>query len=83
MRTPLAPASATVVTLKGLAALPEPLTADWDTGVHGVLAPRLLVAVRSWAEKFGAYSVPAVKTSVPQSPGLAAEGNSSNCASPR
>ena len=44
MRTPLAPASATVVTLNGLAAVPAPLTAVWETGVHGVVGPMPLAA---------------------------------------
>ena len=82
MRTPLAPASATVVTLNGLAAVPAPLTAVWLTGVKAVFVPMLLAADASWALKFGAYSVSPTNTSVPQSPGLEAEGKSSKRASP-
>ena len=74
MRTPLAPAAATVVTLNGLAAVPAPETAVWLTGVKAVFVPMPLAADASWAEKFGAYSVPPTNTSVPQSPGLAADG---------
>ncbi len=83
IRTPLAPASATVVTLNGLADVPAPVASDCETGVNGVDGPMPLAAELSCAEKFGANSVPAVNTSVPQSPGLAAEGNSSKRASPR
>src|SRR3954451_16164815 len=82
MRRPLAPASATVMTLNGLALVPAPLTGDWLTGVNGVLAPRADVDVVSWAAKFGAKSVPATNRNVPQSPGLAVDGKSSSPASP-
>ena len=82
MRSPLAPASATVVTLNGLALVPAPPTGDWPTGVNGVLEPMPDVDVESCAAKFGANSVPAVNSSVPQSPGLTADGKSSSRASP-
>ena len=84
IRTPLAPASATVVTLNGLAAVPAPLTSVCETGVHGVRrADAARPPSRRARRSSGANSVPAVKTSVPQSPGLAEEGKSSKRASPR
>jgi hypothetical protein len=79
---PVAPAAAIVVTLNGLAALPEPLTAVWLTGVNAVLSPMPLAADASCAAKSGANSVPPTKTSVPQSPGYAEDGKSSRRASP-
>src|SRR5206468_8745734 len=82
MRSPLAPASATVVTLNGLAAEPEPVTAVWLTGVYAVYAPMLDVDVESCAGKFGANNVAPTTRNVPQSPGLTADGKSSRRASP-
>src|SRR3954451_19194804 len=82
MRRPPAPASATVTTLNGLALVPAPPTADWLTGVNGVVVPSDDVVVDSCAAKFGANSVPAANTNVPQSPGLTVDGNSSKRSSP-
>ena len=82
IRTPAAPASATVVTLNGLALVPEPLTADWPTGVNAVYGPMLLDDDESCSAKFGANSVSPATRNVPQSPGLADDGNSSKRASP-
>ena len=82
MRSPLAPAPTTVATLNGLALVPAPPTGDWPTGVKGVLGPMPDADVESCAAKFGANSVPAANSSVPQSPGLTADGNSSSRASP-
>src|SRR5688500_11507994 len=78
------PASATVVTRKGSELLPAPVTPLWLTGVNAVVVPMPLLAVPPpvWLLKSGEKSVPPVAISVPQSPGVAPEGKSSNAASP-